>query len=102
MRDHPVVPLLSNTVALLTLIAPSLLAATFVQNPSFESNFNPDFPHYGSIDLWTGGSGVNQSDGPFHNPSTQIPDQARAAFIQGSGSMGQSLVGLTPGQSYCV
>src|SRR5882672_3673739 len=88
--------------SVLMFMTPSLFGATFIQNPSFESNFNPTFPHYGSIDLWTGGSGVNQGDGPFHNPATQIPDQGQAAFIQGSGSMRQSLVGLTPGQSYCV
>jgi len=101
MLKRVVAPSLAKAFVLM-FMTPSLFGATFIQNPSFESNFNPTFPHYGSIDLWTGGSGVNQGDGPFHNPGTQIPDQGQAAFIQGSGSMRQSLVGLTPGQSYCV
>ncbi len=102
MRAHPVVPLLPTMVSLLILTAQSLPGATFVQNPSFESNYSPDGAHYGSIDLWTGGSGVNQADGPFHNPSTQIPDQSRAAFIQGSASLRQTITGLIPGQPYCL
>src|SRR2546428_4235883 len=75
-------------------------AATFIQNPSFEANYNPVFPSYGPIDLWAGGSGVNESPGPFHNSATTIPDQSRVAFQQGSGSLRQTVTGLSPGQSY--
>jgi len=86
--------------AALMASAHSLLAATFVQNPSFESNFNSTWPHYGPIDLWSGGSGVNESSGPFHNTPTQIPDQGRVGFIQGNGSIRQTITGLTPGSQY--
>ena len=55
-------------------------AASFVLNPSFELNYNPTFPGYSSITNWTGGSGVNQSTGPFHNPGTPIPDGVRVGF----------------------
>ena len=79
-----------------------LSAATFIQNPSFESNYNETFPHYGTIDSWIGGSGVNESGGPFHNGATPIPDRARIGFQQGSGSLGQEITGLTPGRQYWV
>jgi hypothetical protein len=79
-----------------------LSAATFIQNPSFESNYNETFPHYGAIDSWIGGSGVNESGGPFHNGATPIPDRSRVGFQQGSGSLGQEITGLTPGRQYWV
>src|SRR6185503_720722 len=80
----------------------SLLAACIIQNPSFEANYNPSFPHYGTIDLWSpvGGTGVNESDGPFHNSSAAIPDQARAAFLQGNCTIRQTVTGLTVGSNY--
>lgn len=82
--------------------AQSVLAASYVANPSFESNYNPTFPSYGPIDSWSGGSGVNQKNGPFHNGGTPIPDQARVAFMQGSGTLKQSISGLTAGENYWV
>ena len=83
-------------------LTPSLYAATFVSNPSFEKNYNPAFPSYSSINDWTGGSGVNQAGGPFHNGGTPIPDQARVGFQQGSGTLSQKISGLTSGQLYWV
>lgn len=86
-------------------IAPSVAltsAAPAIQNPSFESNYNDVFPHYGPIDSWTGGSGVNESGGPFHNPGTEIPDRDRVAFVQGTAALSQEIPGLTPGQQYWV
>ncbi|MBP7948936.1 MAG: hypothetical protein KA004_04715 [Verrucomicrobiales bacterium] len=78
--------------------------AGLVANPSFESSYNPSWPHYGLLDAWvpTGQFGVNQSDGPFHNPGTPVPDQARVAFKQGSGTLTQTVSGLTNGQRYWV
>lgn len=77
--------------------------AGFLENPSFESNYNESFPHYSGIDGWTGGSGVNEDAGPFHNAGTAIPDQIRAAFIQGSDkSLSQEISGLKPGKRYWV
>jgi hypothetical protein len=72
----------------------------FIQNPSFESNYNTTWPHYGSIDQWSGGSGVNDGTGPFHNTGTAIPDQAQVGFQQGNGTLSQAISGLTPGQQY--
>ncbi|MBL9169416.1 MAG: hypothetical protein JNN07_16875 [Verrucomicrobiales bacterium] len=89
------------TLALLGLSQP-IFAASFIQNPSFEANYNATFPSYSSIDSWSGGSGVNQSNGPFHNGGTPIPDQARVAFLQGSTSLSQAISGLTPGETYWI
>ena len=74
------------------------VSAASVFNSSFELNYNEDFPHYGEIEEWQGGSGVNQADGPFHNGGTPIPDQARAAFIQGSSTLSQEVLDFEPGE----
>ncbi len=86
-------------VFLLPLLA---RGASFVANPSFELNYNPAFPGYSAINNWTGGSGVNQSTGPFHNPGTPFPDGVRAGFQQGSGTLSQAISGLTPGKRYWI
>src|SRR5262245_64747049 len=77
-----------------------LFAATFVRNPSFESNYNDAFPHYGPIDEWTGGSGVNQADGPFHNGGTPIPDGLRVGFSEGSTTLSTEVYVVTPNKQY--
>ncbi|MEO8425778.1 MAG: hypothetical protein ABI651_01570 [Verrucomicrobiota bacterium] len=75
----------------------------FLQNPSFESNYNDTFPHYSAVDSWNGGSGIDEDAGPFHNTGTAIPDQLRVAFIQGSDkTMSQDISGLTPGKKYWI
>jgi hypothetical protein len=91
-------------VALLALAAQPLCAQNaLVVNPSFESNYNTTWPSYSSIDSWTGGSGVNESGGPFSNTGTLIPDRDRVAFMQGGGSpMSQTISGLTPGEQYWI
>jgi hypothetical protein len=58
----------------LAALSQALLADSFLKNPSFESNYNDTWPHYGSIDEWNGGSGVNDDTGPFHNAGTAIPE----------------------------
>lgn len=75
---------------------------TFIYNPSFEYNYNENWPHYSSIDGWTGGSGVNRADGPFHNTGTPVPDQEHVGFQQGTGSISQPVYGLTPGEQYWI
>ncbi len=70
-----------------------------VRNPSFESPYNPDWPHYSAIDDWEGGSGINESDGPFHDNSA-IPDRARVGFLQGTSSLSQQVTGLIAGETY--
>jgi hypothetical protein len=81
---------------------PNIAAQSFVLNPSFESNYNDGFPHYGPIDDWTGGSGVNEQPGPFHNVATPIPDQTRIGFMQGSTQLSQEIQGLKPGRQYWI
>src|SRR5262245_18581319 len=97
-RNYPSRALVLATALLMS--ANLLRAASFVRNPSFESNYNDAFPHYGSIDEWTGGSGVNQADGPFHNGGTPIPDGLRVGFSQGSSTLSQDISGLTPNKQY--
>lgn len=74
-----------------------------VRNPSFEENYNPNFPHYSDISQWVigGGAGVNNSSGPFADNST-IPDQAQAAFLQGNAQMSQNISGLVAGKKYWI
>ncbi len=84
---------------LLSLVAATTTAsAATVYNSSFEQNYSEEFPHYGEIEEWQGGSGVNQADGPFHNGGTPIPDQARVAFIQGSSTLSQEILDFEPGE----
>src|SRR5687767_3013115 len=96
--------MLSRVIRVLLIFFVPFLAgaASFVANPSFELNYNPTVPGYSSINNWTGGSGVNQSTGPFHNSGTPIPDNVRVAFLQGSGTMSQAISGLTPGKRYWI
>lgn len=75
-------------------------AQPVVFNSSFELNYPETWPHYGEVEEWEGGSGVNQADGPFHNGGTPIPDQARAAFLQGSSSISQEVIGFAPGEQH--
>ena len=77
-------------------------AASFVANPSFETNYNDVWPHYGLIDNWTGGSGVNDSTGPFHNGGTPIPDRDRIGFLQGPTQITQTISGLEVGKQYWI
>jgi len=87
-----------------TGLCPWLHAESFVLNPSFEVNFNVTWPHYGGIDSWelAGGSGVNEGGGPFHNTGTAVPDRDRIGFKQGSGTLSQAIVGLSPGKRYWI
>ncbi|PYK01826.1 MAG: hypothetical protein DME23_03235 [Verrucomicrobia bacterium] len=87
---------------ILLLSTSMLWSASFIQNPSFESNYNEDFPHYGPVDSWVGGSGVNEDAGPFHNTGTPIPDRSRVGFKQGSGDLSQDIAGLTAGKQYWI
>lgn len=72
----------------------------FIRNPSFESNYNETWPHYGPADEWTGASGVNDASGPFHNNGTAVPDRDRIGFKQGAGEVTQDITGLTPNATY--
>ncbi len=92
--------LLYGLTAFTAIQAGSVSAQSLLLNSSFESNYSETFPHYSEIDDWQGGSGVNQGDGPFHNGGTRIPDQNRVAFIQGSSTLTQEVIGLVPGENF--
>lgn len=87
------------------LLASQPSQGAFVQNPSFESNWNPTWPHYGSIDSWNGGNGVNDRSldrgGPFDDNGL-TPDGNRVAFKQQGGDLSQDISGLTVGQLYWI
>jgi hypothetical protein len=88
-------------LGIVALLAQSSMgfAQSLFLNSSFEFNYPETWPHYGEIDEWNGGSGVNQADGPFHNGGTPIPDQTRAVFMQGTTSLSQEVFGLVPGET---
>lgn len=72
-----------------------------VNNQSFEEGPLHAWPGYGPIQGWYGGSGNNDASGPFVN-GLPIPDGTRVAFVQTSGTLKQTIVGLTPGKDYIV
>ena len=85
-----------------------------VINPSFQADDFPTFPGYigqpgnpGAITGWTGagGVGINGLDigagAPFADNGL-FPDNSRAAFIQGTGSLSQNLSGFNVGDLYWV
>ena len=84
------------------IFAAAAAQAGLVQNPSFEANYNDTWPHYGPVDLWSGVSGSNKSDGPFHNNGTPVPDGLQMGFKQGSGDITQDITGLTAGKRYLI
>jgi len=75
-----------------------------VTNFSFESGpLNPS-PGYGPVSGWTTNtpiSGNNDATGPFNN-GAPIPNGSRVGFIQGAGTLSQTVTGLTPGKDYSV
>ena len=75
------------------------VTTTLIANPSFEDNFIATFPGYGPIASWQGPSGVNNANGPFHD-NGGVPDRGQIGFIQGSGTLSQTVNGLLPGKQY--
>src|SRR6185369_9801788 len=63
------------------------IAVTVVQdplkNPSFETTPVPAGVGYGAIANWNGGSGINDSKGPFADNGV-IPDRLQVGFQQGA------------------
>jgi len=90
-----------ETDELVCLGSPAMLSvvSALVRNPSFEANAAGAYPGYGAIADWNGPSGLNNSNGPFHDNS-QIPDRAQIAFVQGSGTLSQQITGLEPNKDY--
>ncbi|TMP96861.1 MAG: hypothetical protein E6L09_14365, partial [Verrucomicrobia bacterium] len=75
------------------------VTTTLIANSSFEDNSIATFPGYGAIDSWQGPSGVNSANGPFHDNGV-VPDRAQIGFIQGSGTLAQTINGLVAGKQY--
>ena len=75
------------------------VSSGLLKNPSFEEIYIPAFPGYSSVNQWTGGSGVNESGGPFHDNGV-IPDRSRIGFMQGAAILSQTINGLEPGKKY--
>ena len=71
-----------------------------VSNGSFEADDVPEWPGYGAITAWTGGSGINDG-GPFGDNGV-IPDGAKLGFIQGTKALSQQLTGLEAGAEYVL
>ena len=71
-----------------------------VSNGSFEADDVPEWPGYGPITGWTGGSGINDG-GPFGDNGV-IPDGAKLGFIQGTKALSQQLTGLEAGAEYVL
>ena len=74
-----------------------------LENPSFEEGTNTGVG-YGGVSSWfvTGGTGVNPASGgaaPFADNGS-IPDGQQIAFIQGPGSLSQTVRGLDLTQQY--
>lgn len=84
----------------ITIVNPSFQADNFTTFPGYRGGANP-----AAITGWTGGGGINGSDigtgAPFSDNGA-YPDGTRVAFIQGAGSLGQSLSGFVVGQRYWV
>ena len=73
-----------------------------VTNGGFEESvYNTTWPHYGPVAAWSGASGVNKSDGPFHDNGT-IPEGDLIGFKQGDGIVSQMVGPLTTGTNYTL
>lgn len=83
------------------LLTASPLSAVVVTNPGFEDN-SLGGNGYGAISGWTnpGNSGVNTISQPFLEQPAHSGSQV--AFIQGAGTISQSLTGFDPTKTYSV
>lgn len=99
------------SIALLPSIASAGLTSISIINPGFQADNYTTFPGYNGQPgnpaqptgwAQTGGGGVNGLDlgagAPFSDGATL--DGTRVGFIQGGGSISQTLSGLTPGKQY--
>ena len=84
-------------------LLPAVVRATdsiAIVNPSFQANL-PGGVGYGTPNGWTasGGTGVNNGGMPFADNGA-IPDNTQIGFIQGPGSLSQTVSGLAVGAQY--
>ena len=88
-------------------IVPRDAADVVLQNPSFDASGRLPAPGYNTgapIAGWTftGGVGLNSDGaGPFTD-NGDAPDQEMVLFIQNTGSISQTVGGLTPGGTYTL
>jgi hypothetical protein len=91
----------ASATGLVSLVGePGGASANLVANGSFEADDVPEWPGYGAITAWTGGSGINDG-GPFGDNGV-IPDGAKLGFIQGTKALSQQLTGLEAGAEYVL
>lgn len=74
------------------------VSSAYIRNPSFEDSEVPEWPGYGEIPDWIGGSGINDG-GPFGDNGI-IPDGGQIAFSQGGRELGHELSGLDTDKIY--
>ena len=89
-----------NYLAFIPYVAPTKISSGIVSNGSFEADDVPEWPGYGAITGWTGGSGINDG-GPFGDNGV-IPDGAKLGFLQGTKALSQQLTGLEAGAEYVL
>ena len=89
-----------NYLAFIPYVAPTKISSGIVSNGSFEADDVPEWPGYGAITGWEGGSGINDG-GPFGDNGV-IPDGAKLGFIQGTKALSQQLTGLEAGAEYVL
>jgi|MDTC01.2.fsa_nt_gb hypothetical protein len=79
------------------------VSSAFIRNPSFEESEIGEWPGYGEIAEWVGGSGVNNGDDitPFGDNGA-YPDGQLIAFSQGGRDLSQDIAGLDPSKLYQV
>lgn len=87
----------------LALCAVHPAAAQVLNNGGFEGGTLNGFPGYGPVQSWSGSglTGNNDATGPFNN-GAPIREGSRVGFVQGNGSLSQTVTGLEPGKSYTV
>ena len=91
----------ASATGLVSLVGePGGASANLVANGSFEADDVPEWPGYGAITDWEGGSGINDG-GPFGDNGV-IPDGAKLGFIQGTRALSQQLTGLEAGAEYVL
>ena len=89
-----------NYLAFIPYVAPTKISSGIVSNGSFEADDVPEWPGYGAITGWEGGSGINDG-GPFGDNGV-IPDGAKLGFLQGTKALSQQLTGLEAGAEYVL
>ncbi len=98
---------LANSAASVTSVVATVRVGLAMVNPSFEADTFAAFPGYvsgnGPITGWASlpNHGINTAAGPFADNGT-IPHGGQVAFLQGAGTLSQTVSGFTPGNDYYI